>query len=116
MTFHTEKWIEVPGGRVRIRIAGDGPGIPLIVLHGGPGSTHDYLRNLAALGDERPVVLYDQLGSGDSRAPRRPLALADRALRARAGGDRRGARLPQRPRAGPLLGDHARPRLVPGRG
>ncbi|HET9212138.1 MAG TPA: proline iminopeptidase-family hydrolase, partial [Thermoanaerobaculia bacterium] len=65
-TFHTDRWIEVPGGRVKARIAGDGPGIPLIVLHGGPGSTHDYLKNLAALGDERPVILYDQLGSGES--------------------------------------------------
>jgi L-proline amide hydrolase len=39
----------------------------LVVLHGGPGSTHDYLAGLAdfaALG--WPVVLYDQLGNGGS--------------------------------------------------
>ena len=41
----SERWVDVPGGRVRVRIVGDGPGIPLIVLHGGPGSTHIYLEN-----------------------------------------------------------------------
>jgi L-proline amide hydrolase len=39
---------------------------PLIVLHGGPGMAHDYVRNIAALADEtgRRVVHYDQLGCG----------------------------------------------------
>jgi L-proline amide hydrolase len=40
---------------------------PLIVLHGGPGATHDYLLSLDDLGrDGRAVVLYDQLGNGRS--------------------------------------------------
>lgn len=41
---------------------------PLIVLHGGPGMAHDYVRNIAALADEtgRTVVHYDQLGCGRS--------------------------------------------------
>ena len=41
---------------------------PLVVLHGGPGGTHDYLANLSALTDvdDRVVVLYDQLGNGRS--------------------------------------------------
>src|SRR3954451_11555148 len=41
---------------------------PLVVLHGGPGATHDYLANLTALTDldGRAVVLYDQLGNGRS--------------------------------------------------
>jgi L-proline amide hydrolase len=41
---------------------------PVIVLHGGPGATHDYLTPLAALHDhdERPVVFYDQVGNGRS--------------------------------------------------
>jgi L-proline amide hydrolase len=41
---------------------------PLVVLHGGPGATHDYLANLAAVHDVdgRAVVLYDQLGNGRS--------------------------------------------------
>ncbi len=39
---------------------------PLVVLHGGPGGTHDYLLSLADLADERAVVHYDQVGGGRS--------------------------------------------------
>jgi len=39
---------------------------PLVVLHGGPGATHDYLLSLVDLGDDRAVVHYDQLGGGRS--------------------------------------------------
>jgi L-proline amide hydrolase len=46
------------------------PGMPapVVILHGGPGAAHDYLANLTALNDidDRPVVLYDQLGNGRS--------------------------------------------------
>lgn len=38
--------------------------VPLIVIHGGPGFPHDYLLNLAALSENRPVIFYDQLGCG----------------------------------------------------
>ena len=39
---------------------------PLVVLHGGPGATHDYLLSLVDLADGRAVVHYDQLGGGRS--------------------------------------------------
>lgn len=45
---------------------GDGPGAPLLVVHGGPGFPHDYLEPLKALADGRPVVFYDQAGCGRS--------------------------------------------------
>lgn len=39
----------------------------LVILHGGPGSTHDYLLKLSALAvGGWPVVHYDQLGNGGS--------------------------------------------------
>jgi L-proline amide hydrolase len=41
-------------------------GVPLVVLHGGPGCTHDYLLRLTSLAGDRAVVHYDQLGSGHS--------------------------------------------------
>ena len=44
--------------------------MPLLALHGGPGSTHNYFRPLERLADERPVVLYDQIGCGNSDRPR----------------------------------------------
>jgi L-proline amide hydrolase len=52
--------------RLRGRPSPEGP-VPVVVLHGGPGGTHDYLEPLLALGDAgRPVVLYDQIGNGRS--------------------------------------------------
>lgn len=52
------------------RITGslDSPLLPLVVAHGGPGCTHDYVdsfKDIAAL-DGRPVIHYDQLGNGNS--------------------------------------------------
>src|SRR6478609_8631453 len=43
--------------------------IPLLALHGGPGSTHNYFGPLEQLASERPVVLYDQIGCGNSDRP-----------------------------------------------
>ncbi|GIO05737.1 proline iminopeptidase [Brevibacillus reuszeri] len=66
----TEGYIEVPGGRVWYSRVGDGEKTPLIVLHGGPGNTHDPLKEaLHVLGEDRPVIFYDQLGSGNSERP-----------------------------------------------
>jgi L-proline amide hydrolase len=51
------------------RVTGDpgSAGVPLVLLHGGPGCTHDYLLRQAALADTgRAVVHYDQLGNGRS--------------------------------------------------
>ena len=55
--------------RTWYRITGDlDSGVtPLVVVHGGPGCTHDYLINLAGLAHAgRPVIHYDQLGGGRS--------------------------------------------------
>lgn len=57
------------GHRVWCARTGEGPGLPLLVLHGGPGGGHDYLEPLTVLADEREVILYDQLGCGRSDAP-----------------------------------------------
>lgn len=51
------------------RITGDlgSPLAPLVVVHGGPGCTHDYLLAIADVARSgRPVVHYDQLGAGRS--------------------------------------------------
>lgn len=39
---------------------------PLIVVHGGPGLSHDYLLPLQDLATSRPVIFYDQLGTARS--------------------------------------------------
>jgi proline-specific peptidase len=40
--------------------------LPIVLVHGGPGSPSFYLEPLEALGDERRVIVYDQLGAGRS--------------------------------------------------
>lgn len=44
---------------------------PLILLHGGPGSTHNYFEVLDCVADKtnRQVIMYDQLGCGRSSLP-----------------------------------------------
>jgi L-proline amide hydrolase len=56
--------------RTWYRITGslDSGKLPLVVAHGGPGCTHDYVdsfKGIAAL-DGRAVIHYDQLGNGNS--------------------------------------------------
>lgn len=42
---------------------------PMLALHGGPGSAHNYLSPLAAMSNTCPIVFYDQLGCGKSQVP-----------------------------------------------
>ena len=65
----TEGYVEGPHGRTWYKITGElaGAKAPLVVLHGGPGCTHDYVdsfKELAATG--RAVIHYDQIGNGRS--------------------------------------------------
>lgn len=66
---HREGFLEVPGGPVWYRVTGHGDGVPLLILHGGPGATSCRFSILEPLGINRPVVRYDQLGSGRSGRP-----------------------------------------------
>lgn len=59
----------VPGGHAWWRQVGTGRNSPLLLLHGGTGTGHDYLLPMAALSADRPVIFYDQLGCGRSDAP-----------------------------------------------
>ena len=65
-----EGYMPFMGFQTYYRIAGD-PNpekIPLVLIHGGPGSTHNYLEVLdkTAEEDERQFIYYDQLGCGNS--------------------------------------------------
>ena len=65
-----EGFIKVPGGPVWYRIYGSGTATPLVIVHGGPGGTSCPFDPLATLlSAQRPVVVYDQLGSGRSGRP-----------------------------------------------
>jgi proline-specific peptidase len=84
--------VEVEGGTVRYRVLGEGERT-LVLLHGGPGGGSLYLKPLETLAAaDRRVVVYDQLGCGESDRPQDPsLWRADRfvdeleAVRARLG-------------------------------
>ena len=66
-----EGYVDFRGHRTWYRFVGDlnSPVTPLLALHGGPGSTHNYFRPLEELASERPIVLYDQIGCGKSDRP-----------------------------------------------
>ncbi len=67
-----EGFVDFRGFRTWYRsIGADAPGrLPVLVLHGGPGATHQYLEPLAELAaSRRRVILYDQLGCGRSDRP-----------------------------------------------
>lgn len=65
----TEGYMPYLGYQTYYRIVGeckDGKK-PLLLLHGGPGSTHNYFEVLDALAETgRAVISYDQLGCGNS--------------------------------------------------
>lgn len=62
-------YVTVDGFKLFYRTFGTGSNV-LLCLHGGPGATHQYLLSLGKLGDEKTkVVLYDQLGVGQSEKP-----------------------------------------------
>lgn len=60
-------FVDVPGGRVAFRVVGGGSSTPVLFIHGGPGgSSCSFVENLNGIAATRPVILYDQLGSGYS--------------------------------------------------
>lgn len=63
-------YVEVEGGRIWYETMGGGDATPVLVIHGGPGSQScGYLETLGQLATQRPVIVYDQLGSGKSDRP-----------------------------------------------
>lgn len=57
---------------VRIVKEDDQDSVPILLLHGGPGSTHNYFKVLDPLAKQRPVISYDQLGCGNSYVDHHP--------------------------------------------
>jgi proline-specific peptidase len=66
-----ENYVHFRGHRTWYRVAGDrnSGAVPLLALHGGPGSTHNYFGPLEQLAGGRSVVVYDQIGCGKSDRP-----------------------------------------------
>jgi len=60
-------FVGAPGGRIAFRVIGGGDGVPVLLIHGGPGATScSYVSTVDGIASSRAVVVYDQLGSGNS--------------------------------------------------
>ncbi|MGM0240822.1 proline iminopeptidase [Enterococcus sp. AZ103] len=71
----TEGYMPFKDYKTYYRVVGEqGQGkTPLILLHGGPGSTHNYFEVLDEMAvDGRQLIMYDQLGCGKSAVPSNP--------------------------------------------
>lgn len=71
----TEGYMPYLGYQTYYRIVGESRDWknPLVLLHGGPGSTHNYFELLDALAEEgRALIMYDQLGCGRSATGSHP--------------------------------------------
>jgi proline iminopeptidase len=67
-----EGFMPFHGLRTYYRIVGEASQKPpLVLLHGGPGSSHNYFEVLDDLAerDQRQLIMYDQLGCGQSSQP-----------------------------------------------
>lgn len=58
--------LPVPGGEIWYKVSGTGNGMPVVLIHGGPGASSFYMKPFEELGNDRQVIRYDQLGSGKS--------------------------------------------------
>jgi proline-specific peptidase len=67
-------YVEVRGGRIWFRTNGSThvDRAAVVCITGGPGMSHHYMYPFLALADERPVVLYDQLDTGNADRPGDP--------------------------------------------
>lgn len=66
-----EGYVAVEGGNIWYKIVGqEKKGTPLLILHGGPGGRScGMIPGFSLLASDRPVIFYDQLGSGNSDRP-----------------------------------------------
>ncbi len=65
-----EGYVQVTGGKIWYKVIGEGPGKPLMVMHGGPGGTScSSIEAYEVLADQRPIIFFDQLESGKSDRP-----------------------------------------------
>ncbi len=63
-------YVSVEGGRIWYKIVGSGDATPLLIIHGGPGGRScSMIPGYSLLAKERPIIFYDQLGSGNSDRP-----------------------------------------------
>ena len=71
MTQEPMTCVETPDSTIYYELSGASSGVPLFLLNGGPGGDHSYLKISPVWGElaeSRPLVFYDQRGTGKSSA------------------------------------------------
>ncbi len=68
----TEGYIPFLQYQTYYRLVKESDNTPIILLHGGPGSTHNYFELLDPLAKDHPLISYDQLGCGNSYLDHHP--------------------------------------------
>jgi proline iminopeptidase len=69
MTYEPMTCVETPDSTIYYELSGASSGVPLFILNGGPGFDHAYLKISSVWGElaaSRPLVFYDQRGTGKS--------------------------------------------------
>lgn len=69
LAYDIQGYVNVDGGKIWYGVykaRRDSGNLPIIIVHGSLGATHDYLKNLNNYSHSRDVIFYDQLGSGKS--------------------------------------------------
>lgn len=63
--YHKEELVDINGTKLFVKVLGSGE--PLLIIHGGPGLSHDYfLPHLNPLAENHQLIFYDQRGTGRS--------------------------------------------------
>ena len=59
-------YFNMPDGKIWYEVYGSGTKTPLLLNHGGPGARSCYMSTIKGMAENRPIIFYDQLGSGRS--------------------------------------------------
>ncbi|MGE4568516.1 MAG: proline iminopeptidase-family hydrolase [Bacteroidales bacterium] len=66
MKNSTDNYLHLPTGKIWYKRISGGNGVPLVLVHGGPGISAHYMAPLEALASGRDLIFYEQAGCGRS--------------------------------------------------
>jgi len=70
------RWMEIDGARVSYVDIGEGPGPPVVFVHGLGGNWQNFLENLPRIARERRALAVDLPGFGNSELPPEPITIS----------------------------------------
>lgn len=73
----TQAWVPVDGHPVNVVSLGDGPGSPVVFVHGLGGSWKNWLENMPFIARHRRAIALDLPGFGESALPEGPVSISN---------------------------------------